>query len=124
MKKEIGNFRKITSSTGKLILAGKNASQNEELIKNNVQAEEIIMHTKSAGSPFVVIKGEAEKQDIKEAAVFCAKYSQEWKKRKRDKDIEVHIFKGKDIQKEKGMKIGTFGVKKYKIIKVDKTDII
>ena len=86
----------------------------------------MILHTSAPGSPFVNIKSEGDKiskKDIKEAAVFCAVYSQAWKKAKTKKDIEVHCFLGKDIFKIKGMKTGTFGVKKHKIIKVEKEDI-
>src|SRR4030042_5457034 len=111
------NFRKYVTSSGKEILAGKNAEQNEELIKEEVRGEDIVLHTQFPGSPFCVIKGKPEKKEIHECAVFCAKYSQEWKKSKKKHDVIVHIFKGKDIFKEKNMKTGTFGVKKFKTIK-------
>jgi predicted ribosome quality control (RQC) complex YloA/Tae2 family protein len=103
------NFRKITASSGKSILAGKDAESNEKLI-SQVKSDEEVFHTKSSGSPFVNIKGKAKKEDIKKAALFCAKYSRDWKQNK--KDIEVHQFKGKDIFKTKDMPTGTFGVKK------------
>ena len=61
------------------------------------------------------------KEDIKEAAIICAKYSQDWRDNK--KDVLVHIFLGKDIFKEKIMPEGTFGVKTFKEIKVKKADI-
>ncbi|MEM4703343.1 MAG: NFACT RNA binding domain-containing protein [Candidatus Pacearchaeota archaeon] len=113
-------LRSLYTSLGKLVLAGKNAEQNEELVKQ-VKPDEIVLHTKAAGSPFVNIKGNASKKDIKEAAIFCAKYSRDWKKNK--KDVEVHYFKGKDIFKSKEMKQGTFGVKKFKKIIVKKEEI-
>ena len=113
-------FRKFITSTGKLLLAGKNAEQNEDIIKQ-VASNEIVLHTEAAGSPFVNIKGSADKKDIQEAAIFCAKYSRDWKKNKRD--IEVHYFYSKDVYKDKSMKIGTFGVKNFKKIIVKKKDI-
>ena len=61
------------------------------------------------------------KEDIIETAIFCAKYSKDWKKNK--KDVLMHSFLGKDIFKTKDMKIGTFGVKTFKEIKVKKQDI-
>jgi predicted ribosome quality control (RQC) complex YloA/Tae2 family protein len=115
-----GKFRKFETSTGKTVLGGRNAENNEELIRQ-ARSNEIVLHTKSPGSPFCNIKGKAEKADIKEAAVFCARYSQDW--RDNHRDVEVHVFSGKDIHKEKGMKLGTFGVKNFKIIKVRKGDI-
>lgn len=115
------NFRKLELKSGSLILAGRNAENNEELVKQAGKNEEVF-HTKSPGSPFVNIKGKSKKGDINIAAVLCAKYSREWKKNR--KDIIVHKFKGKDIFKLKGMKKGTFGVKKFKTIKIKKSDIL
>ncbi len=114
------NFRKFTTESGVLILAGRNDESNEALI-SQVGKNESVFHTKEAGSPFINIKGKAKKSDVKIAAIICAKFSRDWKKNK--KDVEVHQFKGKDVYKEKGMKIGTFGVKKHKVIKVNKEDI-
>lgn len=118
------NFRKFITSSGKLVLAGRNAETNEKLIEQ-ARSEEIILHTKAAGSPFVNIKGnDISKEDIKEAAIFCAKYSQAWKKvKKKPKQVEVHYFLGKEIFKLENMKLGTFGVKKVKKIKVSREDI-
>ncbi len=114
------NFRKFETKHGTLLLAGKNADSNEELIKQ-VEPDEEVFHTELPGSPFVNIKGKPKKGDIKEAAIFCARYSRDWKKNHRN--VEVHRFKGKDVFKVKGMKTGTFGVKKIKKIKVKKGDI-
>lgn len=113
-------FRKIITSSGKLVFAGKDAKNNEKLIEQ-ADKEEIVLHTAKPGSPFVNIKGKAGSNDIKEAAVFCARYSQDWRDNK--KDVMVHIFKGKDIYKSKGMKTGTFGIKDKKEIKVKKDEI-
>ena len=115
------NFRRFATSSGKSILAGKNAEQNEELMNEYIGKENVILHTKEKGSPFCVILGKAGKKDIKEAAIFCAKYSQDWKKNK--KDVVVHIFKGKDVFKDTKMAIGTFGVRKIKEIKIQKGEI-
>src|SRR3989344_2203112 len=109
-------FREFKTSSGKKVLSGKDAGSNEEIIKQ-VQDNEIVLHTASPGSPFVNIKSaKPTTSDIKEAALFCAKYSQAWKKVKVKKDIEIHVFKGKDVYKSKEMKLGTFGVKKHKKI--------
>ena len=117
------NFRKYTTSSGKSVLAGKDSEQNEELLKNNPGLDDAIFHTASPGSPFCVIKGKTSKKDIYEAAVFCARYSREWKKSEVKKDVLIHCFSGKDVYKEKGMRKGTFGVKKFKVIKTKKQDI-
>lgn len=113
-------FREFTTSNGKQVLAGKSAKNNEELVAQ-VKNSETVLHTKKPGSPFVNIKGKASKKDISEAAVFCAKHSHAWRDNK--KDVTVHVFKGADIYKRKGMKLGTFGVKKFKKIRVKKKEI-
>lgn len=114
------NFRRYVTKNGTLVLAGKNDESNEELI-SQVEENEEVFHTKEAGSPFVNIKGKAKKSDAKIAAIFCAKFSRDWKKNK--KDVLIHQFKGKDIFKGKGMKAGTFGIKKFKTIKIKKKEI-
>jgi len=119
-------FRQFCTSSNKLVLAGKSAEQNEELLKTALEKENIVLHTEAPGSPFCIIKAktdEISKQDIKEAAVFCAKYSQAWRKAKNKKNVSVHYFLGKDIFKTKEMKLGTFGVKKFKKIIVKKEEI-
>lgn len=117
----MANFRKFLTKKKTEILAGRDAKNNEELIEQ-IQPNEEVFHTEMPGSPFVNIKGKAKLGDIKEAAIICARYSKDWKKNK--KDVIVHRFKGKDIYKEKGMKLGTFGVKNIKMIKVKKNWII
>lgn len=116
------NFRKLITKNETLILLGRNDENNEDLIRQ-VKPEEEVFHTKSPGSPFVNIKGEPKKGDLKIAAILCAMYSQDWKKRKKSV-IPIHRFKGKDIYKRKGMKIGTFGIKDFKMIKIKKEDIL
>lgn len=115
------NLRTHISKQGTLFLAGRTDSNNEELMAQ-VEPNEEVFHTKSAGSSFVNIKGEPKRGDIKEAAIMCARYSREWKKHK--SDIIVHRFLGKNTNKTRVMKTGTFGVKKVKLLKVKKTDII
>lgn len=113
-------FRTHISNQGTLFLAGRTDGNNEELIAQ-VKSKEIVFHTKAPGSPFVNIKGEPKEGDIKEASIFCARYSRDWKKNATD--IEIHQFLGKDIYKQKTMKSGTFGVNKLKIIKTLKKEI-
>lgn len=113
-------FREYTTKAGTKVLTGRDAKTNEELI-SQVAPNEEVFHTEEAGSPFVNIKGAPKRGDIKEAAIFCAKYSRDYKKNK--KDVLVHRFKGHDIYKRKDMKLGTFGIKKFKMIKIKKEDI-
>ncbi|MEM2956015.1 MAG: NFACT RNA binding domain-containing protein [Candidatus Pacearchaeota archaeon] len=113
-------YRWFFTSSGTLVIGGKSDSQNEEVIRE-AKPNEVVLHTKSPGSPFCIIKEAIEEtsEDIKEAAIFCACFSQAWKKSK-GKPIEVHVFSRSQIEKKKSMKKGTFGIKgKYKSIKVE-----
>ena len=106
MKKDYESYKWFFTSSGKLVIGGKSAEQNEEIMEN-ADNDDVIMHTSSPGSPFCIIKNPNE-NDIKEAAIFTACFSHEWKKGK--KKTDVHIFKGEQVKKDNGMKIGTFGV--------------
>lgn len=110
-------FREFTSKRGTKIITGRSAENNEELVAQ-VAPEELVFHTVAPGSPFVNLKGKPKFGDVKFAAIITAKYSQDWRDNKRD--ILVHQFRGKDINKKKNMKTGTFGVKNSKTIKVKK----
>src|SRR3972149_6378656 len=94
------NFRKLCTSSGKDIICGKNAEQNE-LVVSQAENDEAVLHTKARGSPFCNVKGKASKKDIMEAAIICAAFSKDWKQN--HSDVEVHIFRGKDIFKEPNM---------------------
>lgn len=107
-----------------MVLAGKDAESNEELVKEFIGKNNLIFHTAKPGSPFCVIlenKNKIKNEDLKEIAIFCARKSQNWRDNKND--VLIHVFKGKDVYKRKDMKTGTFGVKKFKLIKVKKEEI-
>jgi len=115
------NFRKHISKNGTTFLAGKSAENNEELTAQ-VEKNEDVLHTVAPGSPFVNVKIKTKRGDLDEAAVFCGRYSKDW--RENHSDVLVHVFKGKDIYKKKEMATGCFGVKKIaKLIKVKKEEI-
>lgn len=106
-------YRWFYTSSGKLVVGGKNAKQNEELMQYIMKdkAEHIIAHTKEPGSPFCIILSEKyNKKDLDECLIFCGCFSRAWRSNK--KLTEVHWFSSKDIYKTKGMREGTFGVKK------------
>jgi len=116
-------FREFITRSRKQVLAGRDAESNEKLIEQVLQ-NEIVLHTKAPGSPFANIKNNGKKvskKDIKEAAVFCARYSQDWRDNK--KEVIVHYFLGKDIYKSKAMKSGTFGVRIFKKVIAMKREI-
>jgi len=114
-------FRKYCTLSGKDVVCGKDAEQNELVVAQSGDSESVL-HTKAPGSPFCNIKGKATLKDIKETAVICAAHSKDWKQNK--SNVEIHAFQGRNIFKEPDMKTGTFGVKKAKAIKVRKEEIL
>lgn len=115
-------FREFTLKSGAKIILGKNEENNDELMNLYKGKKNIILHTAAPGSPFCVIESEKPTaKEIYESAVACASKSQDWRDNK--KDIIIHQFKGKDANKGKLMKKGTWSVKKFKTIKVKKQDI-
>jgi predicted ribosome quality control (RQC) complex YloA/Tae2 family protein len=115
-------FREFETSSGKKVLAGKDAKTNEALVKEFIRKNNIIFHTQARGSPFCIIDDlKPSRKDIKETATFCASKSQDWRDNKND--VKVHIFRGKDAYKKKGMSTGTFGIRKFKKIKIKRKEI-
>ena len=106
-------YRWFYTASGKLVVGGKNAEQNDELMKEITSSNKnyFVMHTSHPGSPFSVIisdTGRVNKRDLKECAIFTGCFSRAWKERK--KKTEVHLFSSGNIFKKKGMKTGTWGV--------------
>jgi len=106
-------YRWFFTKSGKLVYGGKNAEQNEEIIKDLLKNKKnrIVMHTKIPGSPFSVIEeliGHVTLKDMNEVAVWTACFSRAW--RSKLKKTGVDIFLSEQIMKKEGMKTGTFGV--------------
>lgn len=116
-------FREFITSSRKRVLVGKNAEQNEELVKQFIDKDNKIFHTERPGSPFCVIEDlKPLAKDIRETATFCALKSQDW--RDNQQEVIVHVFTGKEVYKEKRMKAGMFGVRKTKNIRIKKSEIM
>lgn len=112
-------FRWFETSSRKIVVGGKNAEQNEFLVKQLINSVDnyIVMHTNSPGSPFAIIPSESPNEiDLEETAIFTASFSRAWKAKA--KNVRVDIFKASSIYKTKSMKIGTFGVKKLEGTKI------
>ena len=115
-------YREFILQSGAKIFLGKDAKNNEELVNLYKGKGNLILHTAKPGSPFCVIdRLNSSQKEIKESAIICASKSQDWRDNK--KDVVMNIFAGKDIYKNSGMKTGTFGVKRFKNIKIRKEEI-
>lgn len=97
-KRWFEKFRWFISSEGFLVVAARDATTNEIIVKKHTDNKDIVFHTDMAGSPFVVVKQDSEdvkrmigqkntKQKpelpgdatLKEAASFTAINSKAWK---------------------------------------------
>ncbi|MEM2994969.1 MAG: ribosome rescue protein RqcH [Candidatus Bathyarchaeia archaeon] len=75
-------FRWFISSEGLLVVAGKDATTNEILIKKYTEPNDIVFHADIAGAPFVVVKTQGKRpseQTLKEASEFAAAHSRAWR---------------------------------------------
>jgi len=115
------NFREYVASSGLRVLGGKSAESNDELV-NSAGGNDVMLHTSAPGSPFVNVGEKPSKKDLKEAAVFCAKYSQDWRDGKRD--VVVNKFFRRDMKKSSLMKSGTWKVLKQEKVVVKAVDVL
>ncbi|NYT06847.1 MAG: fibronectin-binding domain-containing protein, partial [Methanomicrobiales archaeon] len=70
-------FRWFITSDGVLVLGGKDASQNEELVKKYMEGGDRFVHADVHGASVVIVKGTTGRMD--EAAQFAASYSGAWR---------------------------------------------
>jgi predicted ribosome quality control (RQC) complex YloA/Tae2 family protein len=76
-------FRWFFTSDGFLVIAGKDAETNEEVIKKHTESGDLVFHAEITGSSFAVIKSEGREITLtakKEAAQFAAVYCKAWSK--------------------------------------------
>ena len=81
VKKWYEKFRWFISSDGFLVVGGKDASQNEALVKKYMEPSDLFFHADIYGSPVVLVKSRNKsipKRTIVEAAQFTASYSRAW----------------------------------------------
>jgi predicted ribosome quality control (RQC) complex YloA/Tae2 family protein len=95
-------FRWCLSSDDFLIIGGKDATSNEVIIKKYLDPQDLVFHTESPGSPFIIIKN-PEKRTIpdktkREAAIIAATYSRAWNAGV--KRMEVFEVKPEQVTKE------------------------
>ena len=75
-------FRWFISSDGFLVIGGRDATSNEDIVKKYLEKRDIFFHAHVSGSPAVVIKTggkEVPETTLMEAAQFTVSYSVIWK---------------------------------------------
>lgn len=100
-KKWFERFRWFFTSNKLLVIAGKDATTNDIIIKKYTDKNDIILHADIDGSPFTVIKEgikSAHKSDLIEAAIFTGAYSNAW--RRGFSSIDIYWVKKEQVTKE------------------------
>jgi len=75
-------FHWFISSEGFLVIAGRDATQNEVLYRRYIEAHDIVLHADIHGSPLTVVKTQGRQvgeQTLIEASIFTASYSKAWR---------------------------------------------
>ena len=84
VKKELKWYEKLrwfVSSTGILVVGGRDANSNENVVKKYLDNNDIYMHADLHGAPSTAIKlngNEIDDNTIKESAIFAASFSSAW----------------------------------------------
>lgn len=110
-KKWYEKYRWFLSSDGYLIIGGKDADTNEEVVKKHMEKYDLVYHTDAPGSPFVIIKNPDNKEIPEttkgEAATETAIYSKAWQRGMRT----AEVFEVKPEQVTKQAKAGEYVAK-------------
>jgi hypothetical protein len=90
---EYKKYRWFYTSEGTLVIGGKNAVQNDELLTSLVRKKDyVVMHSSDPGSPFAVIIKEISKvtaHELEECAVFTGCFSRAWRERKKKTSVDI-----------------------------------
>lgn len=78
-------FRWTMTSTGHLVLAGRDAKTNEKVVKKHLEDKDRYVHANFSGAPSVIVKADDEgnvpDEALQEAAQFAVAYSSAWQDR-------------------------------------------
>ncbi len=81
-KRWFEKFRWFRTSNDMLVLGGRDASSNQQLIRKYLEELDLFFHADFAGAPVVVAKTEGQEvtdQELLEIATFAVSYSRAWK---------------------------------------------
>ena len=84
VKKDLKWYEKLrwfVSSTGVLVVGGRDANSNENIVKKYLDNNDVYMHADIHGAPSIAIKLNGQELDdntIKESAIFAASFSSAW----------------------------------------------
>jgi len=110
-KKWFERFRWFKTSGGLLVLAGRDAKQNELLVSRHLEPGDLFFHAEVHGAPATVLKegqsaGDADKR---EAAQFAGSYSSAWKLGSATVDVYAVLPEQVSKRAESGEHVGKGG---------------
>ena len=108
-------FRWFITSDGVVVLGGRDASQNEELVKKYLTGGDLFVHADVHGASVVIVKGKTEKMD--EVAQFAASYSGAW----RSGHFSADVYSALPAQVSKTPESGEFISRGSFIVRGDRT---
>ncbi len=93
------HFKWFYSSEGFLVITGRDARQNEELINKYLEPKDLVLHADVHGSPFTIIRdGKSSGEPTRlEAAQFTALHSRAWELKS---SIDVYYVKPHQVSKQ------------------------
>ncbi|MDO8634391.1 MAG: NFACT RNA binding domain-containing protein [archaeon] len=109
-KKWFEKFRWFYSSNGFLVLAGRDAKSNEQLLKKHFEKGDVFFHADIAGSAHVIVKTGGKKipeQTAREAAQFAAAMCKAWQEKLAGTDVYSAEYEQVTKEAPSGESIGT-----------------
>jgi predicted ribosome quality control (RQC) complex YloA/Tae2 family protein len=94
-------YRWSISRNGFIIIAGKNAQQNESIVRKYLDDKDVFLHAEIHGGPATILKLDGrnpEEGDIYDAGVIAASYSRAWKEGLGS--IDVYWVYGSQVSKK------------------------
>ncbi|MCX6801348.1 MAG: NFACT RNA binding domain-containing protein [Candidatus Diapherotrites archaeon] len=88
-KKWFEKYRWFVSSDGFLVIGGRDAHSNEEIVKKRVEKDDVYFHADVFGAPHCIIKTAGKivpEQTMKEAAQFAVTFSKAWEENRAHAD--------------------------------------
>ena len=108
-------FRWFVTSDGVVVLGGRDAGQNEELVKKYMTGGDLFVHADVHGASVVIVKGKTEKMD--EVAQFAASYSGAW----RSGHFSADVYSARPNQVSKTPQSGEFVARGSFIVRGERT---
>lgn len=103
-------FRWFFTSSGLLVIAGRDAKSNEEVVKKHMSPEDLYFHADVHGAPHTILKSDGKEippETKREAAQFAASFSSAW--RSGVPFVDVYCVKPEQVSKSapSGESMGT-----------------